>query len=124
MNKNILNFLATFVLALLLSLVLPWWSVMTAALATSLFIPLKKAAVFFVPFLAILLFWAVYSFMLSSGNDYTLAKRIAVLLYLGGNPYVLMLVTGIIGGLAAGIAAVFGKQLSLVLSKSQEQKPL
>jgi hypothetical protein len=28
-----------------------------------------------------------------------------------------MLVTGVVGGLAAGIAAVFGKQLSLVLSK-------
>jgi hypothetical protein len=117
MNRNIINFIATLVLAILLSLFLPWWSVMTAALATALFIPLKKAAVFFVPFLAILLFWAVYSFMLSSGNDYTLAKRIAVLLPLGGNPYTLMLVTGVVGGLAAGIAAVFGKQLSLVLSK-------
>lgn len=118
MNKNIINFIATLILALLLSLFLPWWSIMTAALATALFIPLKKAAVFFVPFLAILLFWAVYSFMLSSGNDYTLAKRIAVLLSLGGNPYALMLVTGIIGGLAAGIAAILGKQLSLVLSKN------
>ncbi|WP_412561293.1 hypothetical protein [Winogradskyella sp. MIT101101] len=118
MNKNIINFIATLILALLLSLFLPWWSIMTAALATALFIPLKKAAVFFVPFLAILLFWAVYSFMLSSGNDFTLAKRIAVLLSLGGNPYALMLVTGIIGGLAAGIAAILGKQLSLVLSKN------
>jgi hypothetical protein len=117
MTKNIINFIATLVLAVLLSLVLPWWSVMTAALATALFVPLKKAAVFFVPFLAILLFWAAYSFILSSGNDYTLAKRIAILLPLGGNPYVLMLVTGVVGGLAAGIAAVFGKQLSLTLKK-------
>ncbi len=115
MNKTITNFITTLILAVLLSFVLPWWSVMTAALVTSLFLPLKKAAVFFVPFLAILLFWAVYSFMLSSGNDYTLAKRIAVLLPLGGNPYVLMLVTGIVGGLAAGIAAIFGKQLNNVL---------
>lgn len=113
MNKNIINFIATLVLAYLLSLVLPWWSIMTAALATSLFIPLKKAAVFFIPFLAILIFWATYSFILSSSNDYTLAKRIAVLIPLGGNPYLLMLVTGIIGGLAAGIAAIFGKQLTL-----------
>ena len=90
---------------------------MTAALTTALFMPLKKAAVFFVPFIAILLFWAVYSFILSSANDYTLAKRIAVLLPLGGNPYVLMLVTGLVGGIAAGIAAVFGKQLSLVVKK-------
>ena len=118
MTKNILNFIATLILALILSLFLPWWSVMTAALATALFIPLKKAAVFFVPFFAILLFWAVYTFMLSSGNDFTLAKRIAELLPLGGNPYALMLVTGIIGGLAAGITAIFGKQLSLVLNKN------
>ena len=72
---------------------------------------------FFVPFLAILLFWAIYSFILSSSNDYTLSKRIAVLLPLGGSPYILMLVTGIIGGVAAGIAAIFGKQLSLALKK-------
>jgi hypothetical protein len=117
MNANTTNFMVTLVLALILSLFLPWWSVMTSALATALFIPLKKTAVFFVPFLAILLFWAVYSFILSSGNDYTLAKRIAVLLPLGGNAYLLMFVTGVVGGLAAGIAAIFGKQLSLTLKK-------
>lgn len=117
MKANTTNFIVTLVLAIVLSLFLPWWSVMITALATALFIPLKKTAVFFVPFLAILLFWVVYSFMLSSSNDYTLAKRIAILLPLGGNPYVLMLVTGLVGGFAAGIAAVFGKQLSLVLKK-------
>ncbi len=115
MSKNIINFIVTIILAYLLSLFLPWWSIMTAALTTALFIPLKKAAVFFIPFLAILLFWFVYSYSLSSGNDFTLAKRIAVLLPLGGNPYALMLVTGIVGGLAAGIVAVFGKRLILVL---------
>ena len=117
MSKNLLNFIATILIAYALSLVLPWWSVMAAALATALFIPLKKAAVFFIPFLAILLFWFVYSYLMSSGNDFTLAKRIAVLLPLGGNPYILMLVTGIVGGLAAGIAAVFGKQVSLIIKK-------
>ena len=117
MSKNITNFIVTILLACVLSLFLPWWSVMTAALTAALFIPLNKAAVFFVPFLAIFLFWAVYGYMLSSGNDFTLAKRIAVLLPLGGNPYVLLLVTGMVGGLAAGIAAILGKQLSLLLKK-------
>ena len=117
MRKNSINFIATITLAILLSFFLPWWSIMTAALTTALFIPLKRTAVFFVPFIAILLFWVVYSYILSSANDFTLAKRIAVLLPLGGNPYVLMLVTGIVGGLAAGIAAIFGKQLSLMLKK-------
>lgn len=114
MTKNIINFVATIILGVVLSLFLPWWSVMTAALATSLFIPLKKAAVFFVPFLAILLFWVVYCFMLSSANGFTLAKKISQLLEIGGNPYLLILITGIIGGLAAGIAGVFGKQIVMI----------
>jgi len=117
MRKNIINFIATIVLSYILSLFLPWWSVMTAAIATAMFIPLKKAAVFFVPFLAISLLWFVLSYILSSSNDFTLAKRIAVLLSLNDNPYLLLLVTGIVGGLAAGIAAIFGKQLSLILKK-------
>ncbi|NNE32305.1 MAG: hypothetical protein HKN40_08050 [Winogradskyella sp.] len=118
MNKTIINFIVTIILAYILSMFMPWWSVMTAALATSLFIPLQKVAVFFVPFLAILLFWSIYCFVLSSGNDYTLANRIAVLFPLSGNPYLLIVVTGVIGGLAAGITAMFGKQLSLALKKN------
>ena len=91
---------------------------MTAALATSLFLPLKRAAVFFVPFLAILVFWGVYCFVLGNANDFTLAKRIAQLLPLGGNPYLLILLSAVVGGFAAGIAAVFGKQLSVLGNKA------
>ncbi|WP_299123471.1 hypothetical protein [uncultured Winogradskyella sp.] len=115
MSKNLVNLIVTIILAYLLSFFMPWWSVMTAAFAVALFVPLKKAAVFFVPFLAILLFWFVYTYVMSSNNDFTLAKRVAILLPLNGNPYMLMLVSGIVGGLAAGIAAIFGKQLSLLL---------
>ena len=117
MTKNISNFIVTIVLAGTLSLFLPWWSVMTAALVTSLFIPLKRTAVFFVPFFGILLFWAVYCFILSSANDFTLAKKIAQLLQFGENPYLLILVTGILGGMAAGVAAIFGKQIVLLGKK-------
>jgi hypothetical protein len=84
---------------------------MVAGFVSALFFSLKKAAVFFVPFLAVFCFWAIYAFIVSSANDFTLAKKIAVLLPLGGNPYVLILVTGLVGGLASGVAAVFGKQL-------------
>ena len=84
---------------------------MIAGFVASFSITLKKAAVFFVPFFAILVFWSFYGLVLSSNNNFILAKRIASLLYLNGNPYLLVLVTGIIGGLAAGIAAILGKQL-------------
>ncbi|WP_299901286.1 hypothetical protein [uncultured Aquimarina sp.] len=118
MTKNSINFIITIILAFVLSLFLPWWSIMIAAGITAISIPLKKAAVFFIPFLAILVFWSIYCFTISSANDFTLAKKISQLLQMGGNAYLLILLTGIIGGLAAGIAAIFGKQIA-VLRKQQ-----
>ncbi|MBT8246024.1 MAG: hypothetical protein HKP48_02775 [Winogradskyella sp.] len=115
MKKNSINFIVTLVLAILLSQFLPWWSVMLASFISAVLIRLKKSAVFFVPFLAIAVFWIAYAFYLSSANDFILAKKIAVLLPLEGNPYLLMLLTGVLGGIAAGISAVFGKQVALVL---------
>ncbi len=107
----------TVFLAIILSLFLPWWSVMIAGFISALFFSLSKASVFFVPFLAILLFWSLYAFVVSANNDFILAQKIAVLLPLSGNPYLLILVTGLIGGLAAGIAAIFGKQCNVVFVK-------
>nr|WP_321222767.1 hypothetical protein [uncultured Psychroserpens sp.] len=111
-KKNIINFVVTIIIALILSQFLPWWSVMVAGFVSALFFSLKKAAVFFIPFFAIFCFWSIYAFIISNGNDFTLSKKISTLFTLGGNPYVLILVTGIIGGLAAGVSALFGKQLS------------
>ncbi|GAB1308562.1 hypothetical protein KH5_12450 [Urechidicola sp. KH5] len=112
MNKKILiNCIATILLALICSQFLPWYGIMIAAFATAFFMPLKKAAVFFSPFVAITLFWMGYAYVVSSTNNFILAEKISVLLNLGGNPYLLLLITGIIGGLAAGFAALFGKQL-------------
>lgn len=117
MSRNTFNFIATIIIAHILSQILPWWAIMVAAFATSLFITLKRFAVFFVPFFAIFVFWFVYSYLLSNSNDFILAKKIAILLPLNGNAYLLILVTGLIGGIAAGIAGVFGKQCSLLLAK-------
>ena len=114
MTKNSINFLMTLILAIVLSQFLPWWSIMISAFLAAVIAPLKKFKVFWMPFLAIALLWIIHSFWLSNSNDFILAKKISTLLTLGGNPYVLILVTGIFGGLAAGVAGVFGKQVSLL----------
>lgn len=114
MNKNAINFITTLILSALLSLVLPWWAIMAAALITAVVIPLKKLAVFFIPFAAVLVLWTVYAFTLSSANDFILAKKTAELLMLDGNPFLLVLVSGIIGGIAAGLSGILGKQLHSV----------
>ena len=63
----------------------------------------------------------VHAWLLSSANDFILAKKIAVLIPLGGSPYLLILVTGILGGLAAGVAALFGNHLMAVLSPKDNE---
>lgn len=118
MKKNSINFIFTIILAILLSAYLPWWSIMIAAFISSSFIPLKQFNVFFVPFLAVTLFWGVYAFWLSKANDFILAKKIAVLLPLQENPYLLILLTACIGGVAAGVTAIFGKQCAIVFKKT------
>ena len=119
MKRPLIHFLLVILIAFILGPHLPWWSVMLTALVVGFILPLKKASVFFVPFLAIWILWIVQAFLISNANDFTLAKKIAVLFPLSGNPYLLLLVTGIVGGLAAGVAGIFGKQCHAVFDSKK-----
>ncbi|MGC6479862.1 MAG: hypothetical protein ACON42_05740 [Flavobacteriaceae bacterium] len=112
MKNNLFNFGGTLLLSAALSVFLPWWSIMLAAFVMAVLVPVKKTAVFIVPFLAVGLYWGIYALVLSSANEFILARKIAVLFPLNGNPYLLLLATASIGGFAAGSSAVLGKQLS------------
>ena len=116
-KDQLINFAVTIIVALILSQFLPWWSVMVAGFVSALFFSLKRAAVFVVPFLAIFIFWSVYAYVVASKNDFILSKKISELLSLGGSEYLLILVTGLVGGLAAGFAAILGKQLSAMVRR-------
>ncbi|MBO6495162.1 MAG: hypothetical protein JJ978_06340 [Roseivirga sp.] len=118
--KKLSNFILTIILGVILSLFLPWWAVMLAAFLSGAIVRLRNVAAFFVPFGAIALLWMVNAWMLSSANDYTLASKIAVLLPLEGNVVLLILVTGIIGGLAAGIAGLFGNQCRAIMANEND----
>jgi hypothetical protein len=85
---------------------------MLAAIIVGSMVPLKGFKVFLMPFLGIFLFWGLYAYVLSSGNDFRLARQIGVLLNVGERPFLVILITALIGGLSAGVAGVFGKQLA------------
>ncbi|MEL0455210.1 hypothetical protein WJN01_03135 [Flavobacteriaceae bacterium SZ-1-7] len=120
MKRKSINFILTILIAILLGLFLPWWSVMVAVFITSCSISLKKSAVFFIPFMAIALLWSVHALYLSNANGFILAKKVAVLLPLQGNQFLLILLTGILGGIAAGVTGIFGKQCSLLFGFSKK----
>ena len=118
MKKSIVNFSLTVVIGLIFYSFLPWWSGMLAALVVSAIVRLEKLATFFVPFFAIALLWVFNAYWLSSANDFTLAKKITVLLQIDGNLSLLFLLTGLIGGLSAGFAGLLGNQLKPLFFKS------
>ena len=116
MNKFVLNFTLTVLLAWIASLFLPWWAIMVAAILSSAIVRLQKASTFFVPFLAIAVLWTVQAWLLSSANEFILASKVSVLLGIGNNPYLLILITGLVGGIAAGVSGLLGNQIGAIFS--------
>ena len=110
MKKYLANFIVTVALAMIFSKFLPWWSIMLAAFITGYLFSLKRSAVFIVPFLAIGLLWSAQAFYIGNSNDFILGEKIAQLLPLNGSVSLLIIITGLIGGIAAGVAGIFGKQ--------------
>jgi hypothetical protein len=118
MNRSIINLIVTVLLAYIWAMLsMDWWSAMLAGAIAASMVPLKGFKVFLMPFLGIFLFWSIYAYILSSANDFRLAKQIGVLFNIGEQPYLVILITGLIGGLAAGIAGIFGKQLANLKGK-------
>lgn len=118
MINFITNFLASLLLSLLFCYFLPWWSVIVVGMVVSIMIPLKKAAVFFSPFLGVFICWSIYGFALSSINDLILAKKIAELFQMNKYHYLMFAVTGLVGGLAAGMGGLCGKELLAMYKRS------
>ena len=105
-----MKFIIAFFLIMLLSFVaclyFPWWSIAAVAFMVIGFLQLKPASAFLCGFSAIFLLWIVLAYFISSNNDHLLARKVSVLILKMENPFLLILVTGIIGGLVAGCGAL------------------
>ena len=113
-----MKFLISFVLIALLSfaacLYLPWWSIAVVAFIVAVVIPQHPGKSFLAGFLALFFLWGALSYRISAKNENILAHKVAVLILKMDNPYVLMLVTALIGALVAGFAAWSGSFLRKV----------
>jgi cbb3-type cytochrome oxidase subunit 1 len=90
------------------SLFLPWWVIAIAGFLVSFFIPQSNGKAFLAGFLALFLLWAGISFYLSSANGHLLAHKMSMLFLKMDNVPVLIIVTGIVGGLVAGFGSLSG----------------
>lgn len=109
MKNFILSVLVIIVGAAALQPFFPWYIIAAVAFVTGYLIKQSALTSFLSGFTAIFLLWVVYAFILSNANNDLLAHKVAMLLPLSGNVHLLMLVTGIIGGVVSGFAALSGR---------------
>lgn len=105
-----MKFIVSTILIVLLSfaagLYFAWWSIAIVAFVIAALIPQRPFKSFITGFVAVFLLWAALSFWISNNNDHILAHKVSMLILKIDNPYLLILATGLIGGIVAGFAAL------------------
>ena len=96
------------ILAYILEMFLPWYSIAIAAFAVSVAIQSKSN--FLAGFFAIAILWFLAAWIIDSHSGSGLADRVALILPVQKKIY-LMLISAVIGGLVAGFAAMTGSAL-------------
>ena len=109
--KFLVAIVLTALLAFISGLFLPWWGIAVTSLLVALIVHQKAGKALLAGFLGVFLLWAGIAWWIDMKNNGVLSKKIASVLPLGGNAILLIIVTGFIGGLVAGMAAMSGSFL-------------
>jgi hypothetical protein len=117
-----MKFLVALILILLFSflagLYFPWWSIAIVAFILSLLIPQKPWVSFLSGFLALFLLWGFLSVWISVSNGHILAHRVSLLIFKTDSPFLLILITTVIGALVAGFAALSASYIHEIRNNS------
>ncbi|MBV9986498.1 MAG: hypothetical protein JO301_02395 [Chitinophagaceae bacterium] len=108
--KIIVAILLTAFLAYVLGLytAFPWWSFVFTSFLVAVAVHQRGGRAFLSGFLGLFLLWAVLAILKDAANQHVLSTKVASVLPLGGSYLILILVTGIVGGLVSGFAALAG----------------
>jgi len=91
--------------------ILPWYSFVFCALIVAVAVHQKPWKAFLSGFIALALLWAGLAFRIDNLNEHILSVKVATILPLQGSTLVLIIITGLIGGLVAGLGALTGSYL-------------
>ncbi len=90
---------------------IPWWGFAFTSLVVSVAIHQKPGTAFLSGFLGLFLLWTGMAFLKDAANEHILSTKVASILPLGGSFLLLILVTGLVGGLVSGFSAMAGSYL-------------
>ena len=104
--KLLLAIVLTALLSFVGGLYLPWWSIAIAAFISALLIPMRSGKSFLAGILGVFILWGLLAWWIDLKNEHILSARIAAIFPLGGSSIAIILVTGLIGALVGGFAAL------------------
>lgn len=104
--KHFIKFILILLLSCISSLILPFWGVAIAAFLVSLMIGTSGTSSFFIGLLALFLLWSIMAFMNDFQTGGIMTDRISQLLSV--DPPVLLLITGLLGGLTGALGSLTG----------------
>lgn len=116
--KFLIALLLTAALAFAGGLYFDWWIIAPAAFIAAVLVRQRPGIAFLTGLLAVFLLWAGLSYWIDVQNQHILATRIAKLMGVG-SPFMLVIVTGLVGGLVGGFAALSGSFLVAIKPSSR-----
>jgi len=121
--KFLASIFITALLAFAAGLFLPWWSIAIAAAIVAVVVKQSSAKSALAGLLGGFLCWGGLAAYISLTNEHVLATRVALLILKVNNPWLLVLATGLIGALVAGLAALAGSFLVAGRSSKPNEQP-
>ncbi|PZX63443.1 hypothetical protein [Hydrotalea sandarakina] len=108
--KFVISILITALLSFAFSLyaAFPWYTFAICAFVVALAIHQKPYKAFLAAFIALFLLWGIWAFLIDAANNHILSKKVAEILPLHGSSIAIILVTALVGGIVAGMAALTG----------------
>ncbi|MEM0938915.1 MAG: hypothetical protein AAF600_10340 [Bacteroidota bacterium] len=105
--KLIIRIIVIGVLTYFLSSLSAWWIAMVIPFFVCFAFPSSSLNAFVAGFLGVGLTWMGYSWILDAQNESAFSYKIAAIMQVG-DPLILVLAAGIIGGFASGFSAISG----------------
>ena len=107
-------FLFILVLSLIFQIFLPWWIIVPIAMGAAFWKANTGKHAFTTGFLAIFCLWILAGLFYSIPNENILANRVGEMLSLPAGSFnwiIVLLISALIGGLVAGVAALTGRYI-------------
>ena len=109
--KFIASIFLTALLSFVICLYMDWWAVAIAAFVVSVCIHQKPLMALIAGFVAVFLLWGILTWVIDAQNGQVLSQRMSAVLPFAGSPFLMILVTALIGAMVAGLAAMAGSYL-------------